>query len=155
MANYLEVGQKAIDFVLKDSRGEDVALSSFKGKKVVLYFYPKDNTPGCTKEACAFRDAHKDFSDSNTVIIGISKDNVSSHSKFLEKFDLPFILLSDEEGKVIADYGVWLLKKNYGKEYMGIARTTYVIDEEGTITKVFPNVKVNDHVEKVLQFIKA
>lgn len=155
MAALLEVGTIAPDFMLFNGLGEEVRLSDFRGKKVVLYFYPKDNTPGCTKQACGFRDAYADFKKADTVIIGISKDSVKSHANFTTKHALPFTLLSDPETEVCEMYGIWQLKKNYGREYMGIVRTTYIIDEQGTIVKVYPKVKVKEHIEKVLEDIKS
>ncbi|MFC7395141.1 thioredoxin-dependent thiol peroxidase [Scopulibacillus cellulosilyticus] len=150
----LEAGQTAPDFTLKSTNGEEVTLSDFKGKNVVLYFYPKDMTPGCTTEACDFRDQHALFADVNTVVLGVSPDPVEKHQKFTEKHSLPFTLLADVDHEVAEKYGAWQLKKNFGKEYMGIQRSTFVIDKEGNIAKVWPNVKVKGHVEEVLQFIK-
>ncbi len=146
-----EVGKKAPEFSLKDDSGQTVSLKDFRGKKVVLYFYPKDDTPGCTQEACDFRDQGKTFKKENAVILGVSADSVESHAKFKKKFDLPFPLLSDPEKETIKAYGVWKEKSMYGKKYMGIERTTFVIDEEGKINKVFPKVKVTDHIEEVLE----
>lgn len=152
----LAVGEKAPDFTLaSDSHGE-VSLSDFLGKKkVVLFFYPKDNTPGCTREACAFQAASKKFSKADAVIIGISPDSVTSHAKFREKFGLEFILVSDEGHKVAESWGVWTLKKNYGKEYMGIQRATFVIDKKGMITHVWPKVSVDGHDEAVLAALNS
>jgi len=147
----LEVGKKAPDFKLKDQDGKTVSLSEFKGKNVVLYFYPKDDTPGCTTEACSFRDELPRFNKNDAVILGISADSVDSHKKFAQKFDLPFTLLSDENKKVVEDYGVWKEKNNYGKKYMGIERTTYIIDKEGKIKKIFNKVKVDGHSEEVME----
>ncbi|PKM52337.1 MAG: thioredoxin-dependent thiol peroxidase [Firmicutes bacterium HGW-Firmicutes-7] len=155
MPELLTVGTKAPDFTLINGQGSTVSLKDFLGKKVIIYFYPKDNTPGCTSQACGFRDSYGDFQSSNTIVIGISKDNVKSHSNFAAKYELPFVLLCDEEGKVCEQFGVWKIKKNYGKEYMGIVRSTFVINEEGIIEKVFPNVKVDGHVEKVLDYING
>jgi peroxiredoxin Q/BCP len=146
----IEVGDKAPEFKLKNDEGGEVSLKDFKGKKVVLYFYPKDDTPGCTKEACGFRDNEKKFEKGNTVILGVSADDVDSHVKFKKKFGLPFPLLSDPEKKAIKAYGVWKEKSMYGKKYMGIERTTFVIDENGNIAKIFPKVKVDGHIEEVL-----
>ena len=126
----LEVGMKAPDFTLPDKEGKLVSLSDFAGKKVVLYFYPRDNTPGCTRQACAFGGAYERFKKENTVVIGVSKDSVASHQKFAEKYALPFVLLSDPELTAIQAYGVWQEKKNYGKVSMGVVRTTFVIDEQ-------------------------
>jgi len=148
------LGEKAPDFTLDASNGEKVSLHDFLGKFVVLYFYPKDNTPGCTTEACSFRDYHGEFTDINAVILGVSPDALKSHGKFIEKYRLPFLLLSDEEHKVAEEYGVWKLKKMYGKEYMGIERSTFIIDPEGNLIQVFRKVKVAGHVEAALEFIK-
>jgi peroxiredoxin Q/BCP len=145
----------AKDFSLLSSSGENVSLSDYKGKKVVLYFYPKDMTPGCTTQACDFRDRHDEFGGLNTVIIGVSTDPMAKHDKFIQKYGLPFVLLSDEDHRVCELYGVWVLKKNYGKEYMGIERTTFLIDEEGFIEKVWKKVKVKNHIEEVLNYIKG
>lgn len=154
MADIMKVGELAPEFTLLDGQGNTVNLKDFSGKKVILYFYPKDATPGCTTEACDFRDRNGDFENANTVIIGVSKDSEKSHAKFASKFELPFVLLSDSEGTVCEAYGVWQLKKNYGKEYMGISRTTFIIDEKGYIEKVFTNVKVSGHVDEVLKYIQ-
>jgi thioredoxin-dependent peroxiredoxin len=150
----LEAGQIAPGFTLLSTTGEEVSLSDYKGKNVVLYFYPKDMTPGCTTEACDFRDQHGEFKNLNAVVLGVSPDPVDMHQQFTEKHDLPFPLLADVDHKVAEDYGVWQLKKNYGKEYMGIVRATFVIDGEGTIQKVWPKVKVEGHVQEVQDFIK-
>ncbi|WP_100330445.1 thioredoxin-dependent thiol peroxidase [Bacillus xiapuensis] len=150
----LKIGEAAPDFTLPANTGEEVRLSDYKGKQVVLYFYPKDMTPGCTTEACDFRDQHAAFSDVNTVILGISTDPVERHKKFIDKYDLPFLLLADEDHKVCELYDVWKLKKNFGKEYMGIERSTFVIDKEGKLVKEWRKVKVKGHVEEALQFIK-
>lgn len=147
----LKEGQKAPEFTLPDKDGNKVSLSDFKGKKVVVYFYPKDNTPGCTQEACDFRDNFPEFNKINAEVIGISKDSVKSHEKFSDKYELPFKLLSDEDTKVIQDFGVWKEKKMFGKSYMGIVRSTFIIDEQGVIQKVFPKVKVKEHIEEVLK----
>jgi thioredoxin-dependent peroxiredoxin len=149
-----ETGTKAPDFKLPASNGKEVQLSDFKGKNVVLYFYPKDMTPGCTTQACDFRDKHSDFEEQNTVIIGISPDPLSRHDKFIEKHGLPFLLVADEEHKAAEMYDVWKLKKNFGKEYMGIERSTFIIDKEGIIQKEYRKVKVKDHVKDALEFIK-
>ncbi|QTM98391.1 thioredoxin-dependent thiol peroxidase [Sediminibacillus dalangtanensis] len=149
-----EIGKLAPDFALKANTGETVKLSDFQGKNVVLYFYPKDNTPGCTTEACDFRDNHQRFADLDAVILGVSPDSEASHQKFQEKYDLPFQLLVDEDHKVAESYGVWKLKKNFGKEYMGIERSTFIIDKQGTLQKEFRKVKVQGHVEEALEYIK-
>lgn len=145
----LKAGDKAPDFRLAADNGETVSLKDYKGKKVVLYFYPKDMTSGCTAEACDFRDNIKKFEKNNTVVIGVSADDTKSHVKFKEKYDLPFTLVSDESKKMLKDYGVWQEKSMYGRKYMGIARTTFVIDEKGKIEKVFEKVKVPGHIEEV------
>jgi peroxiredoxin Q/BCP len=150
----LKIGEAAPDFEIPASNGEKVKLSNFKGKNVVLYFYPKDMTPGCTTEACDFRDYHDEFSKLNAVILGISTDSLDKHKKFIEKYDLPFLLLADEDHEVCELYGVWKLKKNFGKEYMGIERSTFVIDQEGKLVKEWRKVKVKGHVEEALEFIK-
>ncbi len=151
MGEYIKVGELAPDFTLPNQDGKEVSLSDYRGKKVILYFYPKDSTPGCTTEACDFRDNMKSFEDRNAVIIGVSKDSVKSHTNFIAKHGLPFELLSDKDVKVCEDYGIWQLKKNYGREYMGIVRSTYVIDEDGKVEKVYKVSKVKGHVEKVLE----
>ena len=146
----LKVGDKAPEFNLKDSSDKDVTLKDFKGKRIILYFYPKDNTPGCTKEACNFRDNWELLKKNNIVVIGISKDNAASHQKFIEKFDLPFILLTDSEPfKVSSDYDSYGLKKFMGKEYMGMMRNTFLIDADGNIEKIYLKVKASimaDHI---------
>ena len=149
----LEVGTKAPDFTLQDKHGSPVSLSDFQGKKVVLYFYPKDNTPGCTREAVAFARAYEGFKSRDVVIIGISKDSVASHLKFAQKYDLPFVLLSDPEHAVIEQYGVWQEKKLYGKVSMGVVRSTYLINEEGIIEKVMPKVKPDTNAEEILAYL--
>lgn len=150
----LEVGTKAPAFTLPDKDGNPVSLSDFLGKKVVLYFYPKDNTPGCTRQACAFAGAYQGFKDKNVVVIGISKDSVASHQKFAEKYGLPFILLSDPERQAIEAYGVWQEKKNYGKVSMGVVRSTYIIDEQGVIEKVMPKVKPDTNAAEILAYLE-
>ncbi|HET7579313.1 MAG TPA: thioredoxin-dependent thiol peroxidase [Bacillales bacterium] len=150
----VEVGQNAPDFTLKASNGENVSLSDFRGKNVVLYFYPKDMTPGCTTEACDFRDQHAQFEDLNTVVLGVSPDPIEKHTKFIEKHDLPFLLLADEDHEAAEQYGVWKLKKNFGKEYMGIERSTFIIDKEGKLVKEWRKVKVKDHVGEAARYIK-
>lgn len=149
----LESGMKAPEFTLPDKDGKMVSLSDFAGKKVVLYFYPKDNTPGCTRQACAFGGAYEQFKKGNTVVIGVSKDSVASHQRFAEKYALPFILLSDPELTAIQAYGVWQEKKNYGKVSMGVVRTTFVIDEHGMIEKVMPKVKPDTNAEEILAYL--
>lgn len=150
----VEVGQLAPDFELVADNGEKVKLSDFRGKYVVLYFYPKDMTPGCTTQACDFRDHHESFVDLDAVILGVSPDPQARHQKFKEKHDLPFLLLVDEDHQVAEAYGVWKLKKNFGKEYMGIERSTFIIDKEGKIAKEWRKVRVKGHVEEALRFIK-
>lgn len=150
----IEVGKKAPAISLPDAEGTKRTLKEFLGKKVVLYFYPKDNTSGCTAEACDFRDAFPNFGKTNAVIIGLSPDSVQSHKKFAEKFELPFILLSDENKKVLEKYGVWKEKSMYGRKYMGVERTTVLIDEKGIIRKIYPKVKVNGHVDQVSNDLK-
>jgi peroxiredoxin Q/BCP len=150
----IAVGAEAPDFVLPASNGEDVKLSQFRGKTVVLYFYPKDDTPGCTSQACGFRDLHAAFADVNAVILGVSPDPVTKHQKFIAKHELPFILLADEEHQVCELYGVWKEKSMYGKKYWGVERTTFLIDPDGKIAKVYPKVKVAGHVDQVLADVK-
>ena len=147
----LEIGMKAPDFTLPDKDGNLVSLSSFLGKRVVLYFYPKDNTPGCTRQACAFAGAYKGFQDKGVEVIGISKDSIASHQKFAEKYNLPFILLADTNLEVIKAYGVWQEKKNYGKVSMGVVRSTYIIDAEGNIEAVMPKVKPDTNAQEILE----
>ena len=151
----LEVGMKAPDFTLLDKRGNSVSLSDFLGKKVVLYFYPKDSTPGCTRQACAFAQNHSNFEDKNVVVIGVSKDSVTSHLKFAEKYELPFVLLSDPELVAIQAYGVWQEKKLYGKVSMGVVRSTYLIDEQGVIEKVMPKVKPDTNAAEILAYLNG
>ena len=150
----IEMNKRAPAITLPDGEGKKRTLKEFLGKKVVLYFYPKDNTSGCTAEACDFRDAFPNFSKTNAVIIGLSPDSVKSHKKFSEKFELPFILLSDEEKKVLEKYGVWKEKSMYGRKYMGVERTTILIDKKGIIRKIYPKVKVNGHVDQVTKDLK-
>lgn len=150
----VEVGQPVQDFELTNNKGEQVKLSDYKGKNVVLYFYPKDDTPGCTTEACDFRDNYESFQDLDVVILGVSPDSEESHKKFIEKHELPFELLVDEEKEVAEQFGVWQLKKKFGKEYMGIVRSTFIIDKEGVLQKEFRNVQVKGHVEKALNYIR-
>ena len=149
----LKEGTKAPEFALKDKDGKEVRLSDFLGKKVVLYFYPKDSTPGCTRQACAFAGAYDIFTDNNVVIIGVSKDSEASHRKFAENNGLPFILLSDPERQAIEAYGVWQEKKNYGKVTMGVVRSTFIIDEQGNILKVMPKVKPDTNAEEIIEFL--
>lgn len=149
----LTEGSPAPDFTLPNKDNNDVTLSSFRGKKVVLYFYPRDNTPGCTRQACAFAANYNSFSEHNAVVIGISKDSVSSHFRFAEKNALPFILLSDPSLTVIQDYGVWQEKKLYGKVSMGIVRTTFIIDEDGIVRKIMPKVKPDTNANDVLEWL--
>lgn len=146
----LNIGDKAPDFTLCDKNGSPVSLSDFLGKKVVVYFYPKDNTPGCTRQACAFAGMYQEFKSKNIEVIGISKDSVASHVKFAEKYDLPFVLLSDPELAAIKAYGVWQEKKNYGKISMGVVRSTFIIDENGYIEKVMPKVKPDTNAAEIL-----
>ena len=146
----LEVGTKAPNFTLPDQNGDLHSLSEYRGKKVILYFYPKDNTPGCTKQACGFAERYPKFTEKGAVVLGISKDSVASHKKFEEKYGLPFTILSDPELVAIQAYDVWQEKKNYGKTYMGVVRTTYLIDEEGKISKAFDKVKAADNPEQML-----
>ena len=149
----LEIGMKAPDFTLADKDGNTVRLSDFLGKKVVLYFYPKDNTPGCTRQACAFAAAYEGFKSKDVVVIGVSKDSVASHLKFAQKYDLPFILLSDPELQAIGGYGVWQEKKLYGKVSMGVVRTTFIIDEHGNIERIMPKVKPDTNAAEILAYL--
>ena len=149
----LNVGMKAPDFALPDKDGKLVSLSDFLGKKLVLYFYPKDNTPGCTRQACAFAAAYDGFKSKDIAVVGISKDSIASHLKFAQKHDLPFTLLSDPELQAIQAYGVWQEKKLYGKVSMGVVRTTYVIDEQGMIEKVMPKVKPDTNAAEILAYL--
>ena len=151
----LEAGMKAPEFSLKDQHGSTVSLSDFLGKKVVLYFYPRDNTPGCSRQACAFAGAYREFQDMDVAVIGVSKDSVASHVKFAEKYSLPFILISDPELEAIKAYDVWQEKKNYGKVSMGVVRSTYVIDEQGIIEKVMPKVKPDTNAEDILNYLNS
>ncbi len=146
----LQTGMKAPDFTLQDQNGKSISLSDFLGKKVVLYFYPKDSTPGCTRQACAFSGLYHEFQAKGAEVIGISKDSVASHIKFAEKYQLPFVLLSDPELTAIQAYGVWQEKKNYGKVSMGVVRTTFLIDETGCIKKVMPRVKPDNNAAEIL-----
>lgn len=149
----LNIGDKAPDFNLKDQNGNDVSLESLKGKRVILYFYPKDDTPGCTVEACNFRDDFSLYTDRNTVILGVSPDGEQSHQKFIKKFDLPFSLLCDEDHSVAEKYGAWGEKNMYGRKYMGIVRTTVQIDKDGMIEQVYEKVKAKIHSKEILDTI--
>lgn len=149
----LEAGMKAPDFSLMDQHGNEIKLSDFLGKKVVLYFYPRDNTPGCTRQACAFAQSYDAFRNKDVVVIGVSKDSVASHQKFAEKYNLPFVLISDPELKAIQAYGVWQEKKLYGKVSMGVVRSTFIIDENGMIEKVMPKVKPDTNAEEIMAYL--
>ena len=146
----IEVGKKAPDFSLPDQDGVIRKLSDYRGKPVVLYFYPKDDTPGCTKEACSFRDGFEEYRKANIEVLGVSIDDENSHKKFREKYRLPFTLLADKDKKVVEKYGVWVEKNNYGKKYMGIARKTFLIDKEGIITHIFNKVDTENHATEVM-----
>jgi thioredoxin-dependent peroxiredoxin len=148
------IGELAPDIQLQANNGETVRLSDFRGKNVVLYFYPKDMTPGCTTQACDFRDHYEGFKEVDAVILGVSSDPVSRHEKFIAKYELPFLLLADVEQVAANSYGVWKLKKNFGKEYMGIERSTFIIDKQGKLVKEWRKVSVKGHVEEALQYIK-
>jgi peroxiredoxin Q/BCP len=150
----LRIGDKAPEFTLQDKNGNEVSLTSFLGKKIVLYFYPKDSTPGCTRQACAFASAYEQFKSNDIVVIGISKDSIASHVKFAEKYNLPFILLSDPERKAIEAYGVWQEKKMCGKVGMGVVRTTFIIDEKGNIEKVMDKVKPDTNAKEILDYLQ-
>jgi thioredoxin-dependent peroxiredoxin len=154
-SSYPAVGSKAPSFAAPASNGEIVKLSDFKGRMVVLYFYPKDNTSGCTKQACGFRDSHKKLTDAGAVVLGVSPDGVTSHEKFISKYDLPFLLIADEDKKICQAYGVWQQKSMYGRKYMGVARTTFLIDAQGKIVHVFEKVKPPGHEEEVLEKVKT
>jgi peroxiredoxin Q/BCP len=147
----LKEGDNAPDFTTKNQNGEDVKLADYKGKRVVLYFYPKDDTPGCTKEACSLRDSFGVFEEKGIKIFGVSNDDEKSHQKFISKYSLPFDLLADTDKKLVNDYEVYGEKMNYGKKYMGINRTTFLIDEDGKIAKIFKKVKVDEHAGEVLE----
>jgi len=151
----VEVGKQAPAFTAVDATGRRVRLSDFKGRHVVLYFYPKDMTPGCTAEACGFRDAYQEFEKLNAVVLGISPDSPSSHQRFIAKYQLPFPLLSDPDHAIAEKYGVWQEKTLYGKPTKGIVRTTFIIDSAGKVRKVFPKVKVQGHTEEVIAALKA
>lgn len=147
-------GEKAPNFTLPSNEGKEISLSDYLGKNIVLYFYPKDMTPGCTTQACDFRDSHQQFNDEDTVILGVSPDPIGRHEKFIEKHGLPFILLSDENQEAAKSYDAWKLKKNFGKEYMGIERSTFIINKEGVLVKEWRKVKVKGHIEEVLAYVK-
>lgn len=149
----LEVGTKAPDFTLKNQEGQEISLSQFAGKRVVLYFYPRDNTPGCTRQACGFAQNYEGFTQRDVVVIGVSKDSVASHLKFAQKYELPFVLLSDPDLEAIQAYGVWQEKKLYGKVSMGVVRTTYIIDPQGVIEKVMPKVKPDTNAAEILAYL--
>ena len=149
----LEIGTKAPQFTLPDKDGNAVSLSDFLGKKVVLYFYPRDNTPGCSRQACAFARSYEGFKSKDVAVIGVSKDSVASHQKFAEKYGLPFVLLSDPERQAIEAYGVWQEKKSCGKVSMGVVRTTYLIDEQGRIERVMPKVKPDTNAEEIIEYL--
>ena len=149
----LDAGMKAPDFTLQDQNGAEVRLTDFAGRKVVLYFYPKDNTPGCSRQACAFAGSYAAFKERDVVVIGVSKDSVASHVKFAQKYELPFILLSDPELQAIQAYDVWQEKKLYGKVSMGVVRSTYIIDEQGMIEKVMPKVKPDTNAAEILAYL--
>lgn len=151
----LKEGSQAIDVTLPDKDGNQITLSDFKGKKIVLYFYPKDNTPGCTKQACAFASAYDGFKNEDIVVIGISKDSIKSHQKFAAKYELPFLLLSDVDLQAIQAYDVWKEKKLYGKTFLGVVRATYIIDETFHIIKVFEKANPTTNAQDILQFINA
>ncbi|WP_088225517.1 thioredoxin-dependent thiol peroxidase [Desulfosporosinus sp. FKB] len=151
----LKTGDIAPDFLAEGSHGQPVKLSELRGKKIVLYFYPKDMTSGCTTEACDFRDHYTDLSSNDTLVIGVSKDPMGSHHKFIEKYQLPFILISDPNLEIIQAYDVWKEKTMYGKKSMGIERTTFLIDQDGVIRKIYPKVKVKGHVEQVLEDLRS
>ena len=151
----IEAGAKAPEFTLNDKDGNRVSLSDFLGKRVVLYFYPKDNTPGCTRQACAFAGAYAGFKQKDVVVIGISKDSTASHQKFAEKYNLPFILLSDPEGEAISAYGVWKEKTMFGKTALGVVRTTFIIDADGNVEKVMQKVKPDTNAAEILEYLSA
>lgn len=150
----LTEGMKAPDFTLADKDGKEYSLKDFAGKKVVIYFYPKDNTPGCTRQACAFKDAYDAFKQADVTVIGISKDSQKSHENFVAKYELPFLLLSDPQLQAIEAYGVWQEKKMYGKISMGVVRSTFIVDEKQTVMKVFPKVKPDTNAAEILQWLE-
>ncbi len=155
MAKELKEGAKAPSFSILNDKGEKVSLKDYAGKNLVLYFYPKDDTPGCTKEACDFTSSLSQFNKLNAIVLGVSKDSVESHVKFKNKYKIKFPLLSDVDGKLCEKYGVWQEKMNYGKKYMGIVRSTFVIDAEGKIAKIFPKVKVDGHVDAISEVLRS
>jgi peroxiredoxin Q/BCP len=150
----LEAGRKAPDFTAKDQEGKTVTLEEYRGRKVIIYFYPKDDTPGCTKEACAFRDNFPNFNKVGVVVLGVSVDGEKAHRKFADKYELPFRLVADDDKSIVEAYGVWGLKKFMGREYMGTSRVTYLIDEEGNIEKVWPKVKPETHPAELLDWLQ-
>jgi peroxiredoxin Q/BCP len=150
----VEIGQQVPDKRLKANGGEEVSLSDFRGKYVVLYFYPKDMTPGCTTQACDFRDNHESFKELDAVIVGVSPDPEAKHEKFIDKHELPFELIADEDHELAEEFGVWTLKKNFGKEYMGIERSTFVIDKDGKLMNEWRKVRVKGHVEEALEYLR-
>ncbi|SER86411.1 thioredoxin-dependent thiol peroxidase [Salipaludibacillus aurantiacus] len=150
----IAIGDQVPDLTLKANSGKEISLSDYRGKYVVLYFYPKDMTPGCTTEACDFRDNYESFKELDAVILGVSPDPVKRHEKFIEKHDLPFELLADEENELAEEFGVWKLKKNFGKEYMGIERSTFVIDKDGKLMNEWRKVRVKGHVEEALEYLR-
>ena len=153
MSELLQAGQLAPDFTLPDQNGTPVTLSDYNGRKRIVYFYPRDNTPGCTRQACAFAAAQHVYAEHGIIVIGISKDSVASHTRFAQKYDLPFLLLSDPERTAIESYGVWQEKKSYGKTSMGVVRTTFYIDEQGVIQKVWPNAKPDTNAQEILAYL--
>lgn len=150
----MKIGDFVPDLALPSSNGDSVSLHDFKGRYIVLYFYPKDDTPGCTKEACEFRDQHEDFSELDAVIVGVSKDPLKKHEAFINKYDLPFVLLSDENLELLKAFGAWTEKSMYGKSFMGIERCTFLIDPEGKVVKAWRKVKVTNHVKEVLEALR-
>lgn len=150
----IEIGKEAPTFSLKTSEGEKVSLADYRGKSIVLYFYPKDSTPGCTKEACSFRDDYESFADLDAVILGVSPDSAESHEKFKQKHNLPFTLIVDEDHQLAAAFGTWILKKKPDREYWGNERATFIIDKEGIVRKIFRKVKVDGHTTEALQYIR-
>lgn len=153
MSELLQAGQLAPDFTLPDQNGTPVTLSDYNGRKRIVYFYPRDNTPGCTRQACAFAAAQHVYAEHGIIVIGISKDSVASHTRFAQKYDLPFLLLSDPERTAIESYGVWQEKKSYGKTSMGVVRTTFYIDEQGVIQKVWPKAKPDTNAQEILAYL--